>query len=164
MYLKLLISKVCLAVKETDFGVILPSNAVFLVETNWLHFFSLGYVSLEITFFRTQNMWICRSLRCKQIDMSMVDQLTSSFWCEVMLHCLYRLGEVTPQHWNNCNDYLTAYVLKIYSFYIHDLFIASFDFCFHILQAKHILHSLLSCTNRWFCVLILIEFSPLAQV
>ena len=53
-------------------------------------------------------MWICHSLRCKQIDiMSMVDQLTSSFWCEVMLWCLYRLVEVTPQHWNNCNDYLT---------------------------------------------------------
>ena len=176
MYLKLLISKVCLAVKETGFGVILLSNAVFIVETNWLHFFSLGYMSLEVTFFRTQNMWICYSLRCKQIDiMSMADQLILSFWCEVMLWCLYRLVEVTPQHWNNCNDYLTLpidylclkrnfFIFKINSFYIHDLFIASFDFCFHILQAKHILHSLLSCTNRWFCVLILIEFSPLAQV
>ena len=47
MYLKLLISKVCLAVKETDFVVILLSNAVFIVETNLLHFFSLGYASLE---------------------------------------------------------------------------------------------------------------------
>lgn len=34
--------------------------------------------SVEITIFSTQNIQICSSLRCKQINVSMADQLTAT--------------------------------------------------------------------------------------
>ena len=36
--------------------------------------------SVETTVIRGQNMQICHSLRCKQVDMSTADQLLSTFW------------------------------------------------------------------------------------
>jgi len=55
------------------------------------------------TALRTQNMQICLSLRCKQVDKSAVDHL-------IVLQRLYRLSEV---------------IFKTNSWYIHDLWLIS---------------------------------------
>lgn len=36
--------------------------------------------SVEITIFSTQNIQICSSLGCKQINVSTADQLTATLW------------------------------------------------------------------------------------
>ena len=49
--------------------------------------------SVETTVIRGQNMQICHSLRCKQVDMSTPDQLLSTF--EIILGRVCRLSEAT---------------------------------------------------------------------
>jgi len=49
-----------------------------LVEKNFSTFLVVDTRSVETTIVRTQNMQICDSLRCKQVDISTANQLTSA--------------------------------------------------------------------------------------
>jgi len=69
-------------------------------------------------------MQICHSLRGKQIDVSTADQLTATF----------RSNATLKYHLTLPMDYLC---LKTNLLFIHDFFIASFDFGMSRLRAKN---------------------------
>ena len=62
-----------LSLAVTDVGVGLASQPFYA------SFLGVGTRSVETTFGMGQNMQMCHSLRCKQIDMSTADQLKSIF-------------------------------------------------------------------------------------
>ena len=49
-------------------------DIILYIKQYILSHFSHGYGSVDTTIVRTQNMLICHSLRCKEIDMSMADK------------------------------------------------------------------------------------------